>query len=156
MRDTSNSPYILKTKIYEDSFYKSEDDIERRKNMSTKRGTSVVPLVMGIIGSVIQLPGAICAGACAAGVSALADKSTKAGSELTSFYMGMGLAAALIGFISGLIGKKNPTFSGIGFLAATVLSGITLVTFNFFSMVSLILFLIGGIFAFIQKKEEIQ
>jgi len=123
--------------------------------MSKKRGTSAVPLVMGIIGAVFQLPGAVCSGACAAGLGSVAGESQKGVNDLADFYMGLGLVAALIGFICGLLGKKSPIFAGIGLLIAAILSGITLITFNFFSMVALILFLIGSIFAFVQKKEEI-
>jgi hypothetical protein len=123
--------------------------------MSKKRGTSNIPIVLGIIASVLQLPGAICAGACAAGLSSLADKSTKEGSELGQFYMMAGLLAVLVGFIGSLYGKKSPNFSGVLLLSATVLTGINLITFNFFSLISVILFLIATIFAFVQKKEEV-
>lgn len=118
--------------------------------MAKKRGTSIVPMLMGIIGAVLQLPGALCAGACAAGLSS--GSSTEAGNT----FLGIGLIAALIGFVCGLFGKKNPIFAGVGLLIAAVLTGVTLVTFNFFSLIALILFLIGGIMAFAQKKEEVQ
>ncbi len=120
------------------------------------RGTSVVPLIMGIIGAVIQLPGAVCAGACAAGMTAFAEKSQSAVNDSASTFMYLGLLAVLLGFVGGLLGKGKPTLSGILLLAATVLSGLTLVTFNFFSLIPVVLFLIGGIFAFVQKKEEVQ
>lgn len=120
--------------------------------MAKKRGTSIVPMLMGIIGAVLQLPGALCAGACAAGLSSGSSSSTEAGNT----FLGIGLVAALIGFVCGLFGKKNPVIAGAGLLIAAVLTGITLVTFNFFSLIALILFLIGGIMAFAQKKEEVQ
>lgn len=123
--------------------------------MSKKRGTSSIPIVLGIIASVLQLPGAVCAGACAAGLSSLADKSSKDGGEIGQFYMAAGLLAVLFGFIGSLLGKKNPTVSGILLLIATVLTGVNLITFNFFSLIAVILFLIAMIFAFIQKKEEV-
>ena len=123
--------------------------------MSKKRGTSSVPMIMGIIGTVFQLPGAVCSGACAAGLGSVAGESQKAVNDVADFYMGLGLVAALLGFICGLLGKRNPVFAGIGLLIAAILSGITLITFNFFSMVALILFLLGSIFAFVQKKEEV-
>lgn len=119
--------------------------------MAKKRGTSIVPMLMGIIGAVLQLPGALCAGACAAGLSS-GSSSTEAGNT----FLGIGLVAALFGFVCGLFGKKNPVIAGAGLLIAAVLTGITLVTFNFFSLIALILFLIGGIMAFAQKKEEVQ
>jgi len=120
-----------------------------------KRGTSNVPMIMGIIGSILQLPGAICAGACAAGIGGAAGSSQSSINETASTYMILGIIAALLGFIFGLMGKKSPVVAGVGLLVATVLSGITLITFNFFSLVAVILFLIGAIFAFVQKKEEV-
>ena len=123
--------------------------------MAKKRGTSIVPMLMGIIGAVLQLPGALCAGASAAGLSGLSSGSSSS-TEAGNTFLGIGLVAALIGFVCGLFGKKNPVIAGAGLLIAAVLTGITLVTFNFFSLIALILFLIGGIMAFAQKKEEVQ
>lgn len=123
--------------------------------MSKKRGTSTVPMIMGIIGAVFQLPGAICSGACAAGIGGMAGENQSAVNSVAGSYMSIGLAAAFIGFVCGLFGKKSPMFAGIGLMIAAILSGITLITFNLFSMIALILFILGSIFAFVQKKEEI-
>lgn len=120
-----------------------------------KRGTSNVPLIMGIIGAVIQLPGAVCAGACAAGLSSLAETSSKEGTQAADAFMYIGLLAVLLGFVGGIMGKKSPVLSGLLLLGATGMAGINLVTFNFFSMIAVILFLIGAIFAFVQDKKEI-
>ncbi len=124
--------------------------------MSKKRGTSIVPMLMGIIGAVMQLPGALCAGACAVGLDSMSGKGSSAAQGTGNTFLAIGLISALIGFVCGLFGKKSPVFAGIGLLLAAVLAGITLVTFNFFSLIALILFLIGGIMAFAQKKEELQ
>jgi len=83
-------------------------------------------------------------------------RNTSSSTEAGNTFLGIGLVAALIGFVCGLFGKKNPVIAGAGLLIAAVLTGITLVTFNFFSLIALILFLIGGIMAFAQKKEEVQ
>lgn len=124
--------------------------------MSKQRGTSIVPLLMGIIGAVLQLPGAVCAGACAVGLDSASGKSGAAASETGNMFLTIGLLSALIGFVCGLFGKKSPIVAGIGLLIAALFAGITLVTFNIFSLIALILFLIGGIMAFAQKKEEVQ
>jgi len=123
--------------------------------MAKKRGTSNVPMIMGVVGAVLQLPGAICSGACAAGIGGAAGSSQASINETASTYMILGIIAALLGFIFGLFGKKSPVIAGVGLLIATILSGITLITFNFFSLAAVILFLIGAIFAFVQKKEEV-
>jgi hypothetical protein len=132
----------------------------KKKGKLNLRGTSIVPLIMGIIGAVIQLPGALCAGMCAGGVSSALSGGSKsldatmAGVEATGLFLGIGLLAALIGFIAGLFGKKSPVFSGIGLLCATLLTMLlSIMTFNIFSLIAFILFLIGSIFAFVQKKE---
>ena len=134
----------------------------KKKGMLNQRGTSIVPLIMGIVGAVIQLPGALCAGLCAGGVSSALSggsksaEATMAGVEATGLFLGLGLLAALLGFVAGLFGKKAPIFSGIGLLIATLLTlFLTISTFNIFSLIALILFLLGAIFAFVQKKEAI-
>lgn len=123
--------------------------------MAKQRGTSNVPMIMGIMGALMQLPGAICAGACAVGLDTASGSGSKSASEAGDMFMMIGLISAAVGFIFGFFGKKSPIISGLGLLAATVLAGITLVTFNFFSLIAVVLFLLGAIFAFVQKKEEV-
>lgn len=121
--------------------------------MSKLRGTSNVPMVMGIIGGVLGLPGAVCAGACTAGLTAAAGSTNS--SEIGNFYLGLGIAGAVIGLMFGILSKRFPKTSGFAMLAATFMSGLTLIAGNLIALIVTILFLIGAVFSFVQKKEEI-
>jgi len=123
-----------------------------------KKGTSNVPMIMGIIGGVLGIPAAYCSGACAACLGAVSDVSrgtTNQATEFGSFYLWMGLIGAAVGLIGGLLGKKLPVPAGLLMLVATFMSGFTLIAGNMLALVVAILFLLGGIFCFAQKKEEV-
>ncbi|MEG1498936.1 DUF4064 domain-containing protein [Chryseobacterium sp.] len=121
--------------------------------MNENKQISNVPMIMGIIGGVIGLPAAICSGACAAGMSSLADNSTEqVTNDAGNTFMWLGLIAAILGLTCAFLYKKNPKLWGAIMLFAGVLSGITLITFNFLSLIECVLFLIGGLLALFQKK----
>src|SRR6056297_2069584 len=117
--------------------------------MSKERGTSNVPMIMGIIGGVLGIPAAFCSGACA---SVITSGSASSG-EIGSFYLAAAIIGAVLGFIGGLLGKKSPKVAGILMLLGTLLAGITLIAGNMLALVVAILFLLGGIFCFTQDKE---
>lgn len=73
---------------------------------------SSVPLIMGIIGGVIGLPSALCAGACTAGLMSLSESAADAG-EIGSFYLWMGVIGAVVGLYAGIIGKSKSKLSGL-------------------------------------------
>ena len=114
--------------------------------MSDKQKSSV-PMIMGIIGGVIGLPSAVCAGACTAGLMSLSESAADAG-EIGSFYMWAGIIGAVLGLYAGVIGKYKSKLSGILFIIAALTSGITLIAGNIIAMIVLILFLIGAGFSF--------
>ena len=125
--------------------------------MAKKIGTSNIPMIMGIIGGVLGVPAAYCSGACAACIGAV-DEAQGGGStadELGSTYLWMGIIGAALGLIGGLLGKKLPMPAGIIMIIATFLSGFTLIAGNMLALIVAILFLLGGIFCFTQKKEEV-
>ncbi len=123
--------------------------------MAKVRGTSNVPVVLGIIGGVLGLPAAVCSGACAAGLSSLSDTNTTTTNAAGNAFMTLGLIGAILGIFFAITSKKWPTLSGIGLIVATVLSALTLVTFNLLTLVVMILLLLAAIFSFLQKKETI-
>lgn len=123
--------------------------------MAKVRGTSNVPMVLGIIGGVLGIPAAVCSGACAAGLSSLST-TTEQASSTGSFYMVLGLIGAILGIIFSVLSKKSPIVSGVLLLVAAILSGITLVTFNVMTLVVVILLLLAAIFSFVQKKEPVE
>lgn len=125
--------------------------------MSKVRGTSNVPMVLGIIGGVLGLPAAVCSGACAAGITAAVNNAADSASTAAgNTFMTLGLIGAVIGIIFAIMAKKSPVISGLGLVVATILSAITLITFNFLTLSVVILFLLATVFAFVQKKEVVQ
>lgn len=136
-----------------------------------KRGTSAVPLIMGIIGSVISIPSALCAGLCAGVTSSVGSGYLQASMDNNMEAMEalggnvaqdmwlpifLALSAGIIGLIGGILGKRMPNIAGILMLIATVLSAISAVYANLIGVLVAILFLIGTAFCFAQKKEEIK
>jgi hypothetical protein len=135
-----------------------------------KRGTSFAPLVLGIIGAVFGAPAALCNSFCALGAGAKADfmdavQQGDTAADKTEFYtylvLWTGILGAVFGLAGGILGKKIPVPSGLIMFAATILSLINLFIIkkaNFSSVSSIIaalLFLIGAIVCFTQRKEEI-
>lgn len=105
--------------------------------------------MLGVVGGVLNLPFALCSGACTAGLTA--DET------VGNTYMGMGLAAGAIAIIFACFAKKSPVLAGIMLLVSTFLSGVCYgFSFNIMGFVSTILTLIGGILCFTQKKEFIE
>lgn len=118
----------------------------------SRRGTSGAPLILGIIGGVVSIPNLLCASVCASAIAgATTNSSSAAGTGLL-----FGIVPIVTGIVAGCMGKSNPTVSGILFIISAVCSFITL-TFTAFSSLfawaALILFIIGAIIAFTQKKE---
>ena len=69
----------------------------------------------------------------------------------------MGVIGAIIGLVGGILGKPRPVGAGILLIIATLKTGFLVVGglfLNFWTDIACILFLIGGIFAFTQKKES--
>lgn len=136
-----------------------------------KRGTSSVPLIMGIIGCVISIPSAMCAGVCTActnelsngGIDAALVNNTEAMKTISDnaglaggAVMLLVLMAGILGLVGGILGKRMPNIAGILMLTATIFSGISAVFANLIGVLVAILFLIGTAFCFAQKKEEIK
>jgi hypothetical protein len=119
-----------------------------------KKGTSIVPMIMGIIGGVLSLPSAVCSGACAAGLSSLATDTNSAVAAGNAF-MGLGIVGGLLGLIGGIMGKPLPIPAGVIMLVSVILVAIMAIpTLNILGIIAAILLLIGAAFCFAQKKEE--
>ncbi|MDR1582300.1 MAG: hypothetical protein LBS55_03420 [Prevotellaceae bacterium] len=112
-----------------------------------KKGTSNVPMIMGIIGGVLGFPAAICAGFCS---ETLTDDTS-----VGSFYLWFGILGAIIGLVGGLLGKKMPVPAGAIMIGAAVITGITMIIGNMLAAVVAILFVLGGIFCFVQQKTVV-
>jgi len=115
------------------------------------KGTSNAPLILGIIGATLMIPGLLCA----AFVGGLAEAGGASGAGGVSIIFG--LAPIVCGFVGGAKGKSSPMTSMILLLVSAVCAGIGwyLTAFtSFFHLASLILFIIGAILAKVQKMEE--
>ncbi|MDP6550642.1 MAG: hypothetical protein QGH58_06570 [Arenicellales bacterium] len=126
--------------------------------MATQRGTSIVPLVLGAVGAGLQLPGAVCSAACAGFRTEVIEETSEAASQAAAQgALAIGVAAAVIGLVAALLGKKNPTLSGSGLIVATLITAYLVIEAaftNIMSDIACILFLIAAVFAFVQKKES--
>lgn len=124
--------------------------------MTKEKGTSNVPMIMGIIGGVLALPAAVCSAWCGEVIVSLdnIDSSTVSDGSTGGTILLIGIIGAILGIIGGSLGKKTPVPAGSMMIAAAILTGWNLA--SFLSYIPLILFLIGGIFCFVQKKESIE
>jgi len=125
------------------------------KTMVIRKERSYVPMILGIIGGVIGLPGALCAGACAVGVGALAGESDATVQAMGDFYLFLGIITTLAGLIFGCLARRKPVLSGSIMIICAILGGITIVVGNMFAIVASILFLIGGGIAIANKNRPI-
>jgi hypothetical protein len=125
--------------------------------MITKKGTSDIPLVMGIIGTVLNIPATFCAVSCGAFISGLSKiTGAESGSEIGGFIIFSALISGFSGLVGGIYAKSNPQTGGTLLSLATVLSVIQSFVFgNMFSFLVFILYLIGAIFAFIKTEDII-
>ena len=121
-----------------------------------KRGTSDIPLVMGIIGTVLNVPATTCAATCGgiiSGCSKIVGSDT--GEDLGNLMVFVGLISGLSGLVGGIYAKKNPNAGGTLLIIATLFAGIeAITTFNLFSLIVFVIFLIGAIYSFIKTEYD--
>ena len=119
------------------------------------KGTSSVPLIMGIIGSVLCIPGMLCF-ACVGAVVTATSEVAGAGAGVGTMVVVFGILPIVTGIVGGAYGKSNPTMSMILLIVSAVLAGIVWFMTSFtslFHLAALILFIIGAIIAKTQKME---
>lgn len=116
---------------------------------------SLAPMILGIIGGIIGLPGAVCAGACVQTVGTFAESSSSEVNEMTGFYMGLALVGALGGLIASCFSRRYPTAVGILMIVFALIGGITIITSNLFAIPTAILFVVGGAISIAQRNKGI-
>ena len=121
-----------------------------------KKGTSNAPLILGIIGTVLNIPAAMCGAACGSIIKSVGDAG---GSSSASFIGGSIIAisviAGLSGLVGGILGKSNPSTAGLLMILATIFSGLEILGGGgLIAFMVFILYLIGAIFCFVQQKVE--
>lgn len=118
------------------------------------RGTSTAPIVLGIVGGVLDLPFALCSGACVAGIVSMEDSNYS--STVGNIWIAVGVIAGIIAIVFACMAKKNPKLAGIMLIISTVMSALCFFpTLNIMGFIATILTLIGAILCFTQKKEPI-
>lgn len=123
------------------------------------RGTSSAPMVLGIIGGVLDLPAAVCGAACAGGMVGIADETGtgELAASAAGGTMAMGIAAGVLAIVFGCMAKRNPKLAGICMMVSAILNlAVVVMSMNFMAIISLILILIGSIISFTQKKETVE
>ena len=116
--------------------------------MGNNQSISNTPMILGIIGGLLGIPGVLCVTMCAGAVAASGE------SGAATMLLLAGLFGDLLGFICSFCYKKNPKLWGALFLVASLASGITLITFNILQLSVCILFLVAGVLALTYKKPE--
>ena len=121
-----------------------------------KKGTSSAPLILGIIGSVLNIPAALCGAACGAMVSSIGKAShSGAGEFFGNSIIAISVIAGLSGLIGGILSKPNPTAGGLLMILATLLTGLEIFGGGgLFALMVFLLYLIGAIICFTQEKID--
>jgi hypothetical protein len=126
-----------------------EEQVKETNAPKKLKGTSPVPMIMGIIGFVFGIPGIFCGFICAAATASV-------GSGAGTIWLIITIIAALGGLVFGLMAKSQPKLAGILLIMVAVLSLlITFFSFSIWALFMFICFLIGGIIAVTQKTEEV-
>jgi len=121
-----------------------------------KSKISNTPMILGIVGGVLGISGAFCAGACAACIGALGKNNQSDVNSMGKFYLIVALAGAVLGLVAAIKYKSNLGLWSKMFFVATILSGFTLIAANMIALICAILFLIAGILVISEKKKLTQ
>jgi hypothetical protein len=114
------------------------------------KGTSSVPMIMGIIGSVLMLPALGCSLFC----GAVFEESGATGSM--ALMVVFGLLPLVLGIVGGVKGKSDPNISFICLLVAAISAFVSFVLSaftNFVIIPAVVLYIIGAVIAKTQKME---
>ena len=111
----------------------------------------VASMVLAIIAFVLGLPGAICSGACAEGISAAAGEHSEG---IGNFYMAVGMIAAFLALIGGLLEVRRPKAGAIVLLVAFLFMALSAFTMNPLAIVNALLLLLATLFGFLAKPPE--
>jgi hypothetical protein len=122
------------------------------------RGTSNAPLILGVIGSVLMIPAFgcnVCLIAAASNSSARGSAAEEVMFEGLALIIVLGILPLILGILGGAKGKSSPKKSCLFLAIAAAFAGIdwflTMFT-GLFYLGALILYLVGAIIAYTQKK----
>lgn len=122
--------------------------------MEVQKPMSNAPMILGIIGAALGLPSALCSGACAAGLTSIADNtSTDEAVQAGNAFMWIGLIGAILGLAGAIMYKKKPGRWGIILIFAGIFSLLNVLTLNMTALIPATLFIIAGAISLAQKKR---
>jgi hypothetical protein len=120
----------------------------------------VAALVLAILAGVIGLPGAACSGVCVGMMAGAMESDPEVGltaeeedgmAAIAGVFMCSGLIGALLYVVGGgLVLVKGPA-AGIVCVIASLLTAVTILSFNPLAILSLLLGLVATVLAFLRK-----
>jgi len=111
----------------------------------------VASMVLAMVAFVLGLPGALCSGACAAGISAAAGEKS---GGIGEFYMAVGMIAAFLSLVGGLLVLSRPRPGAVVLLLGFLFMALSALTMNPLAVVNTLLLLLAVVFGFVAKKPE--
>lgn len=117
--------------------------------MAKLRGTSKVPMVLGLIGGLLGVP-------CTLVSLSMAES---AGAEIVAaaqLYLYFAFVGIGIGFVFSLLAKRAPLLSGTMQLVAAASVGISIIGAFALNVPTFLLFLIGAVITYAQKREVLK
>lgn len=113
----------------------------------------IASMIIAIVAGFIGLPGAVCAGACAAGLSA-AGKANETDSMAAGHgFMFFGIIAAVLAIVGGILVNKPGKVGPIIQAVALALAALTCMTLNPISFFVALLLFISTVLGFLSKKQ---
>jgi energy-converting hydrogenase Eha subunit B len=113
----------------------------------------IASIIIAIIAGFIGLPAAVCAGACAAGISAVGDASQTDSTSAGNAFMFFGVIAAILAIVGGILtknpGKKGPVVQAVALLLALL----TCITLNPISFFVALLLMVSTVLGFLKKDQ---
>jgi hypothetical protein len=112
---------------------------------------SVAPFVLGLIGAILAMVGALCVSVCA---EALGELSKEAGGEDISIWFHLGTwGPAVLALVGSIVYNKQSKLGGALMLASGILLVVTVIFFwNILGIISGVLLVIGGAIGLAQKQ----
>lgn len=114
----------------------------------------IASIVIAIVAGFLGLPASICAGACAAGLSAAGNANESDSTSAGNVFMLFGIIAAVLAIVGGVMtrkpGKQGPVIQAVA-LGLTVLTCLTLNPMSFFVALLLVVSTILGF----MKKDQV-
>lgn len=113
------------------------------------KGTSKVPIILGIIGGLVGIPCTL------AGLS-VAESAGVSLDSVVRIYMYFAYVGCGIGFIFSLFAKKAPILAGTMLLVATACVGISVIGTFVLNVPTFLLFLISAVITFAQRRVPVE